>query len=129
MSIKLIAAVALSLISIFTLIWQQDQMTIFFLSYPAVVSIFFVVFGGAMAALCVDESSSDVLGKRVEAFATGSILIAVVATLTGLIAMMANLDTFEGLNDLGYAFGVCLLCGLWAYVFKYLCHLIVSSRS
>ena len=129
MSIKLIAAVALSLISIFTLIWQQDQMTIFFLNRPAVVSIFFVVFGGAMAALCVDESSSDVLGKRVEAFATGSILIAVVATLTGLIAMMANLDTFEGLNDLGYAFGVCLLCGLWASVFKYLCHLIVSSRS
>ena len=104
-------------------------MTIFFLSRPAVVSIFFVVFGGAMAALCVDESSSDVLGKRVEAFATGSILIAVVATLTGLIAMMANLDNFEGLNDLGYAFGVCLLCGLWASVFKYLCHLIVSSRS
>lgn len=82
-----------------------------------------------MAALCVNESSSDLISDRAEAFASGSILVAIVATLTGLVAMIANLDNFEGLNDLGYAFGVCLLCGLWASVFKYLCHLIVTSRS
>ena len=129
MSGKLMVAMSFSVISILMLIWQQDQMTIFFGSYPSVASIFFVAVGGAVAALCVDESSSDLLSDRAEAFASGSILAAIAATLTGLVAIMANLDNFEGLCDLGYAFGVCLLCGLWASVFKYLCHLIVTSRS
>ena len=128
-SAKLMVAMGLSAIAIFTLIWQQDQMAIFFGSYPSVVSIFFVAFGGAMAALCVDESSSDLLSDRAEAFASGSVLVAIVAILTGLVAVMANLDNFEGLSDVGYALGVCLLCGLWATVFKYLCYLIVTSRS
>ena len=61
MSGKLMVAMSFSVISILMLIWQQDQMTIFFGSYPSVASIFFVAVGGAVAALCVDESSSDLL--------------------------------------------------------------------
>ena len=126
MSNKLIAAVALSLLSIFTLIWQQDQMTIFFGTDTAVLSIIFITAGGALTAMCAGTETSDRITAKAEAFATGSILIAVVATFVGLVAILANLDDPA---MIGPALAACLLCGLWAAVYKFLCNLIITSRS
>ena len=126
MSIKLIAAVALSLLSIFTLIWQQDQMTMFFGTDTAVLSIIFITAGGALTAMCAGTETSDRITAKAEAFATGSILIAVVATFVGLVAILANLDDPA---MIGPALAACLLCGLWAAVYKFLCNLIITSRS
>ena len=126
MSNKLIAAVALSLLSIFTLIWQQDQMTMFFGTDTAVLSIIFITAGGALTAMCAGTETSDRVTAKAEAFATGSILIAVVATFVGLVAILANLDDPA---MIGPALAACLLCGLWAAVYKFLCNLIITSRS
>ena len=126
MSNKLIAAVALSLLSIFTLIWQQDQMTMFFGTDTAVLSIIFITAGGALTAMCAETETSDRITAKAEAFATGSILIAVVATFVGLVAILANLDDPA---MIGPALAACLLCGLWAAVYKFLCNLIITSRS
>ena len=126
MSNKLIAAVALSLLSIFTLIWQQDQMTMFFGTDTAVLSIIFITAGGAITAMCAGTETSDRITAKAEAFATGSILIAVVATFVGLVAILANLDDPA---MIGPALAACLLCGLWAAVYKFLCNLIITSRS
>ena len=126
MSNKLIAALALSLLSIFTLIWQQDQMTMFFGTDTAVLSIIFITAGGALTAMCAGTETSDRITAKAEAFATGSILIAVVATFVGLVAILANLDDPA---MIGPALAACLLCGLWAAVYKFLCNLIITSRS
>ena len=126
MSNKLIAAVALSLLSIFTLIGQQDQMTMFFGTDTAVLSIIFITAGGAITAMCAGTETSDRITAKAEAFATGSILIAVVATFVGLVAILANLDDPA---MIGPALAACLLCGLWAAVYKFLCNLIITSRS
>ena len=126
MSNKLIAGVALSLLSIFTLIWQQDQMTMFFGTDTAVLSIIFITAGGALTAMCAGTETSDRITAKAEAFATGSILIAVVATFVGLVAILANLDDPA---MIGPALAACLLCGLWAAVYKFLCNLIITSRS
>ena len=126
MSNKLIAAVALSLLSIFTLIWQQDQMTMFFGTDTAVLSIIFITAGGALTAMCAGTATSYRITAKAEAFATGSILIAVVATFVGLVAILANLDDPA---MIGPALAACLLCGLWAAVYKFLCNLIITSRS
>ena len=126
MSNKLIAAVALSLLSIFTLIWQQDQITMFFGTDTAVLSIIFITTGGALTAMCAGTETSDRITAKAEAFATGSILIAVVATFVGLVAILANLDDPA---MIGPALAACLLCGLWAAVYKFLCNLIITSRS
>ena len=126
MSNKLIAAVALSLLSIFTLIWQQDQMTMFFGTDTAVLSIIFITAGGALTAMCAGTETGDRITAKAEAFATGSILIAVVATFVGLVAILANLDDPA---MIGPALAACLLCGLWAAVYKFLCNLIITSRS
>ena len=125
MSNKLITAVVLSLIAIGTLIWQQDQMTMF-IGTVSLVSIILVTAGGALTSMCAETETSDRITVKAEAFATGSILIAVVATFVGLVAILANLDDPA---MIGPALAACLLCGLWAAVYKFLCNLIITSRS
>jgi len=125
MSNKLITAVVLSLIAIGTLIWQQDQMTMF-IGKVSLVSIILVTAGGALTSMCAETETSDRITVKTEAFATGSILMAVVATLVGLVALLANLDN---LATLGPAFAGCFLCPLWAAFYKFLCNLIITSRS
>ena len=125
MSNRLITAVVLSLTSIGTLIWQQNQMAIFF-GTVSLVSIIFVTAGGAFTAMCAETGTSDRITVRADAFATGSILAAAVATLVGFVALLANL---ENLATLGPAFAGCFLCLLWAAVYKFLCNLIITSRS
>ena len=125
MSNKLITAVVLSLIAIGTLIWQQDQMTMF-IGTVSLVSIILVTAGGALTAICVETNTGDHIAVKAQAFATGSILMAVVATLVGLVALLANLDNVA---NIGQAFAGCFLCPLWAAVYKFLCNLIITSRS
>lgn len=122
---KLIFAVLISVTSIFTLIWQQDQMTMF-IGMVSLISIILVTAGGALTAICVETNTGDHIAVKAQAFATGSILMAVVATLVGLVALLANLDNVA---NIGQAFAGCFLCPLWAAVYKFLCNLIITSRS
>ena len=122
---KLILAMLISVTAILSLIWQQDQMTMF-IGLVSLVSIILVTAGGALTAMCVETNTGDRIGAKVEAFATGSILMAMVATLVGLVAVLANLDNVA---NLGQAFAGCFLCPLWAAVYKFLCNLIIASRS
>ena len=122
---QLMFAMLISVTSIFTLIWQQDQMTMF-IGMVSLVSIIIVTAGGALTAMCVDTNTGDHLAVKAEAFATRSILMALVATLVGLVAVLANLDNVA---NLGQAFAGCFLCPLWAAVYKFLCNLIITSRS
>ena len=125
MPTKLIFAVLISVTSIFTLIWQQDQMTMF-MGMVSLISIILVTAGGALTAMCVETNTGDHIAVKAQAFATGSILMAVVATLVGLVALLANLDNVA---NIGQAFAGCFLCPLWAAVYKFLCNLIITSRS
>ena len=125
MPTKLIFAVLISVTSIFTLIWQQDQMTMF-MGMVSLISIILVTAGGALTAICVETNTGDHIAVKAQAFATGSILMAVVATLVGLVALLANLDNVA---NIGQAFAGCFLCPLWAAVYKFLCNLIITSRS
>ncbi len=125
MPTKLIFAVLISVTSIFTLIWQQDQMTMF-IGMVSLISIILVTAGGALTAMCVETNTGDHIAVKAQAFATGSILMAVVATLVGLVALLANLDNVA---NIGQAFAGCFLCPLWAAVYKFLCNLIITSRS
>lgn len=125
MPTKLIFAVLISVTSIFTLIWQQDQMTMF-IGMVSLISIILVTAGGALTAMCVETNTGDHIPVKAQAFATGSILMAVVATLVGLVALLANLDNVA---NIGQAFAGCFLCPLWAAVYKFLCNLIITSRS
>ncbi|MFL2492167.1 MAG: hypothetical protein ACJ0RF_07170 [Luminiphilus sp.] len=125
MPTKLIFAVLISVTSIFTLIWQQDQMTMF-IGMVSLISIILVTAGGALTAICVETNTGDHIAVKAQAFATGSILMAVVATLVGLVALLANLDNVA---NIGQAFAGCFLCPLWAAVYKFLCNLIITSRS
>lgn len=122
---KLMLAMLISVTAILSLIWQQDQMTMF-MGLVSLVSIILVTAGGALTAMCVETNTGDRIGAKVEAFATGSILMAMVATLVGLVAVLANLDNVA---NLGQAFAGCFLCPLWAAVYKFLCNLIITSRS
>ena len=122
---KLMLAMLISVTAILSLIWQQDQMTMF-IGLVSLVSIILVTAGGALTAMCVETNTGDRIGAKVEAFATGSILMAMVATLVGLVAVLANLDNVA---NLGQAFAGCFLCPLWAAVYKFLCNLIITSRS
>ena len=122
---KLIFAVLISVTSIFTLIWQQDQMTMF-IGMVSLISIILVTAGGALTAMCIETNTGDHIAAKAQAFATGSILMAVVATLVGLVALLANLDNVA---NIGQAFAGCFLCPLWAAVYKFLCNLIITSRS
>lgn len=122
---KLILAMLISVTAILSLIWQQDQMTMF-IGLVSLVSIILVTAGGALTAMCVETNTGDRIAAKVEAFATGSILMAMVATLVGLVAILANLDNVA---NLGQAFAGCFLCPLWAAVYKFLCNLIIASRS
>lgn len=122
---KLVFAVLISVTSIFTLIWQQDQMTLF-IGMVSLISIILVTAGGALTAMCVETNTGDHIAVKAQAFATGSILMAVVATLVGLVALLANLDNVA---NIGQAFAGCFLCPLWAAVYKFLCNLIITSRS
>ena len=121
---KLMLAMLISVTAILSLIWQQDQMTMF-TGLVSLVSIILVTAGGALTAMCVETNTGDHIGAKVEAFATGSILMAMVATLVGLVAVLANLDNVA---NLGQAFAGCFLCPLWAAVYKFLCNLIITSR-
>lgn len=125
MTSKVIYAVLISVTSIFTLIWQQDQMTTF-IGMVQLISIILVSAGGALTAMCVETNTGDHIAVTAEAFATGSILMAVVATLVGLIVLLTNLDNVA---HIGQAFAACFLCPLWAAVYKFLCNLIITSRS
>ena len=125
MTSKVIYAVLISVTSIFTLIWQQDQMTTF-IGMVQLISITLVSAGGALTAMCVETNTGDHIAVTAEAFATGSILMAVVATLVGLIALLTNLDNVA---HIGQAFAACFLCSLRAAVYKFLCNLIITSRS
>ena len=122
---KLMLAMLISVTAILSLIWQQDQMTMF-IGLVSLVSIILVTAGGALTAMCVETNTGDRIGAKVEGFATGSILMAMVATLVGLVAVLANLDNVA---NLGQAFAGCFLCPLWAAVYKFLCNLIIASRS
>ena len=122
---KLIFAVLISVTSIFTLIWQQDQISMF-IGMVSLISIILVTAGGALTAMCVETNTGDHIAVKAQAFATGSILMAVVATLVGLVALLANLDNVA---NIGQAFAGCFLCPLWAAVYKFLCNLIITSRS
>ena len=122
---KLMLAVLISITAIFSLIWQQDQMTMF-IGMVSLVSIIIVTTGGALTAMCVETNTGDHIAVKAQAFATGSILMAVVATLVGLVALLANLDNVA---NIGQAFAGCFLCPLWAAVYKFLCNLIITSRS
>ena len=122
---KLIFAVLISVTSIFTLIWQQDQMTMF-IGMVSLISIILVTAGGALTAMCIETNTGDHIAVKAQAFATGSILMAVVATLVGLVALLANLDNVA---NIGQAYAGCFLCPLWAAVYKFLCNLIITSRS
>ena len=122
---KLVFAVLISVTSIFTLIWQQDQMTLF-IGMVSLISIILVTAGGALTAMCVETNTGDHIAVKAQAFATGSILMAVVATLVGLVALLANLDNVA---NIGQAFAGCFLCPLWAAVYKFLCNLIITRRS
>ena len=125
MPTKLIFAVLISVTSIFTLIWQQDQISMF-IGMVSLISIILVTAGGALTAMCVETNTGDHIAVKAQAFATGSILMAVVATLVGLVALLANLDNVA---NIGQAFAGCFLCPLWAAVYKFLCNLIITSRS
>ena len=122
---QLMFAMLISVTSIFTLIWQQDQMTMF-IGMVSLVSIIIVTTGGALTAMCVETNTGDHIALKAEAFATGSVFMAVVATLVGLVAVLANLDNVA---NIGQAFAGCFLCPLWAAVYKFLCNLIITSRS
>ena len=122
---KLIFSVLISVTSIFTLIWQQDQISMF-IGMVSLISIILVTAGGALTAMCVETNTGDHIAVKAQAFATGSILMAVVATLGGLVALLANL---ENVANIGQAFAGCFLCPLWAAVYKFLCNLIITSRS
>lgn len=122
---KLVFAVLISVTSISTLIWQQDQMTMF-IGMVSLISIILVTAGGALTAMCAETNTGDHIAVKAQAFATGSILMAVVATLVGLVALLANLDNVA---NIGQAVAGCFLCPLWAAVYKFLCNLIITSRS
>jgi hypothetical protein len=126
MSLRLSVALILSILAIGLLIIDQDQFAMFFGTRTAVVSIFFVSGCGALTALSVESDGANLFAKRVEAFARGSILSAVVAVFVSLVAMLANVDDY---GDLGPALGASLLCPMWAAVFKFFCNLILEAKS
>ena len=97
-----------------------------FIGMVSLISIILVTAGGALTAMCVETNTGDHIAVKAQAFATGSILMAVVATLVGLVALLANLDNVA---NIGQAFAGCFLCPLWAAVYKFLCNLIITSRS
>ena len=76
---KLMLAMLISVTAILSLIWQQDQMTMF-IGLVSLVSIILVTAGGALTAMCVETNTGDRIGAKVEAFATGSILMAMVVS-------------------------------------------------
>ena len=125
MTSKLIFAVLIFVTSIFNLIWQQDQMATF-IGMVQLISIILVTAGGALTAMRVETNAGDHIAVKAEAFATGSIIMAVVAALVGQIAVLTNLDNVA---HIGQAFAACFLCPLWAAVYKFLCNLIITSRS
>ena len=125
MSLRLLIAVILSILAIGLLIIDQDQFAMFFGTRTAVVSIVFVSGCGALTALSVDSDEANLFAKRVEAFARGSILSAVVAVLVSLTAMLANIADFAAV---GPALGASLLCPMWAAVFKFFCNLLLEAK-
>ena len=94
MSLRLSIALILSILAIGLLIIDQDQFAMFFGTRTAVVSIVFVSGCGALTALSVESDGANLFAKRVEAFARGSVLSAVVAVFVGWVAMLANIDDY-----------------------------------
>ena len=98
MSLRLSVALILSTLAIGLLIIDQDQFAMFFGTRTAVVSIVFVSGCGALTALSVESDGANLFAKRVEAFARGSVLSAVVAVFVGWVAMLANIDAYAPLG-------------------------------
>lgn len=126
MSLRTSIAVIFSILTIGLLIIDQDQIVMFFGTRTAVVSILFVSICGALTALSVDSDGTSLSSKRVEAFARGSVLSAVVAVFVGWVAMLANIDDYA---TLGPALGASLLCPMWAAITKFFCNLILEAKS
>ena len=126
MSLRLSVALILSTLAIGLLIIDQDQFAMFFGTRTAVVSIVFVSGCGALTALSVESDGANLFAKRVEAFARGSVLSAVVAVFVGWVAMLANIDDYAAL---GPALGASLLCPMWAAIFKFFCNLVLEAKS
>lgn len=126
MSLRTSIAVIFSILTIGLLIIDQDQIVMFFGTRTAVVSILFVSICGALTALSVDSDGTSLSSKRVEAFARGSVLSAVVAVFVGWVAMLANIDDYA---TLGPALGASLLCPMWAAITKFFCNLISEAKS
>ena len=126
MSLRTSIAVIFSILTIGLLIIDQDQIVMFFGTRTAVVSILFVSICGALTALSVDSVGTNLSSKRVEAFARGSVLSAVVAVFVGWVAMLANIDDYA---TLGPALGASLLCPMWAAITKFFCNLILEAKS
>jgi hypothetical protein len=126
MSLRTSIAVIFSILTIGLLIIDQDQIVMFFGTRTAVVSILFVSICGALTALSVDSDGTNLSSKRVEAFARGSVLSAVVAVFVGWVAMLANIDDYA---TLGPALGASLLCPMWAAITKFFCNLILEAKS
>ena len=126
MSLRTSIAVIFSILTIGLLIIDQDQIVMFFGTRTAVVSILFVSICGALTALSVDSDGTNLSSKRVEAFARGSVLSAVVAVFVGWVAMLANIDDYD---TLGPALGASLLCPMWAAITKFFCNLILEAKS
>ena len=126
MSLRTSIAVIFSILTIGLLIIDQDQIVMFFGTRTAVVSILFVSICGALTALSVDSDGTNLSSKRVEAFARGSVLSAVVAVFVGWVAMLANIDDYA---TLGPALGASLLCPMWAAITKFFCNLILETKS
>ena len=126
MSLRTSIAVIFSILTIGLLIIDQDQIVMFFGTRTAVVSILFVSICGALTALSVDSDGTSLSSKRVEAFARGSVLSAVVAVFVGWVAMLANIDDYD---TFGPALGASLLCPMWAAITKFFCNLILEAKS
>jgi hypothetical protein len=126
MSLRTSIAVIFSILTIGLLIIDQDQIVMFFGTRTAAVSILFVSICGALTALSVDSDGTNLSSERVEAFARGSVLSAVVAVFVGWVAMLANIDDYA---TLGPALGASLLCPMWAAITKFFCNLILEAKS
>ena len=126
MSLRTSIGVIFSILTIGLLIIDPDQIVMFFGTRTAVVSILFVSICGALTALSVDSDGTNLSSKRVEAFARGSVLSAVVAVFVGWVAMLANIDDYA---TLGPALGASLLCPMWAAITKFFCNLILEAKS
>ena len=126
MSLRLSVALILSTLAIGLLIIDQDQFAMFFGTRTAVVSIVFVSGCGALTALSVESDGANLFAKRVEAFARGSVLSAVVAVFVGWVAMLPSIDDYAAL---GPALGASLLWPMWAAIFKFFCNLVLEAKS